>query len=195
MRDIRSFSDIHSHLIGAGDDTVVSLAYDRTIPSEGYYSIGLHPWQTDLSAEAVTEAIAEVRRKAADERVVAIGECGIDRLRGSDIETQIDIFRRHVAISEDLAKPLIIHAVRSFDLLLALKKELHPRQLWIIHGFRGKVALARQLIDAGFSLSYGEKFNPEAVAITPDDRLFTETDESALSITTIRQQVLAHQKK
>lgn len=189
MRDIRSFSDIHSHHPGAGDDTVVSLDYDRAIPSEGYYSIGLHPWQTDMTAEALAAAIDEVRRKATDERVVAIGECGIDRLRGGDINTQTDIFRRHVDISESLGKPLIIHAVRSFDMLLSLKKEIKPQQLWIIHGFRGKAALARQLLDAGFALSYGERFNPEAVALTPAGSLFTETDESTLPIAVIRQYI------
>ena len=194
MRDIRSFTDIHSHHQGAGDDTVVSLDYDRAIPTDGYYSIGLHPWQTDMPADNLAAAVDEVSRKAADGRVVAIGECGIDRLRGGDIETQTDIFRRHVAISEAYEKPLIIHAVRSFDLLLALKKELRPRQLWIIHGFRGKGAVARQLLDAGFALSYGEKFNPEAIAITPADRLFTETDESPLPITTIRQLILTDRK-
>lgn len=194
MRDIHSFKDIHSHHPDAGDDTIVSLDYDRAIPADGYYSIGLHPWQTDMPSDVLTEAINEVSRKASDGRVVAIGECGIDRLRGGDIETQTKIFRQHVAISETVAKPLIIHAVRSFDLLLALKKELKPRQLWIIHGFRGKAALARQLLDAGFALSYGEKFNPEAVAITPFDRLFTETDESPLPITTIRQKIHSRQK-
>lgn len=178
MKSIADFADIHSHNHTAGDDTIVNLDYCEPVPAEGYYSIGLHPWHTDMPNDALAAAIDEVRRKASDKRIVAIGECGIDRLRGATIDTQTSVFRQHVAISEIVAKPLIIHAVRSFDILLSLKKELKPQQLWIIHGFRGKAALARQLLDAGFALSYGEKFNPEALAITPADRLFTETDNT-----------------
>ena len=50
------------------------------------------------------------------------------------------------------------------------------------HGFRGNARVARQLLDAGFYLSYGQYFNPEAVRITPIDRLLVETDESPLPI-------------
>lgn len=195
MKSITDFADIHSHNRNAGDDAIVSLNYCDAVPARGYYSIGLHPWHTDLGREALERAIGEVKAKASGERVIAIGECGIDLLRGADADTQTDIFRRHVAISEAVSKPLIIHAVRSFDRLLALRKELRPQQLWIIHGFRGKAALARQLLDAGFALSYGEKFNPESVAITPADRLFTETDESTLPIADIRRNIIAAKER
>lgn len=194
MKDIRSFIDIHSHHSDAGDETIVSLNYDQKIPADGYYSIGIHPWHTNMSIDSLSKAIDEIQRKVANKRVIAIGECGIDRLRGADINTQIKVFCQHVAISEAVGKPLIIHAVRSFDLLLALKKELNPQQLWIIHGFRGKASLAKQLLNAGFALSYGEKFNSDAVAITPSNLLFTETDESTLPIYTIRQNILFYKR-
>ena len=56
---------------------------------------------------------------------------------------------------------------------------------WIIHGFRGKEILAEQLLRAGFYLSIGERFNPDAVRAIPDSRLLLETDTSSYSISQI----------
>ena len=47
---------------------------------------------------------------------------------------------------------------------------------WIVHGFRGGPALARQLLDAGFDLSFGLRYNKESFDITPTERRYRETD-------------------
>ena len=65
----------------------------------------------------------------------------------------------------------------------------NPSQKWIVHGFRGKPQLAGQLLKAGIDLSFGEKFNPESIQITPIERLFIETDESAMPIERIYEQI------
>ena len=62
---------------------------------------------------------------------------------------------------------------------------------WVVHGFRGNARVAGQLLDAGFYLSYGERFNPEALAITPADSLLAETDESLLPIDEIHRRLAA----
>jgi TatD DNase family protein len=69
--------------------------------------------------------------------------------------------------------------------LLEIKKQLKPKQLWIVHGFRGKPELARQLLKSDCAISYGEHFNVESVRNTPLDKLFIETDESLQNIETI----------
>lgn len=192
MKDIRDFKDIHSHRMNCcNDETLVCLSFDDDVKSEGFYSIGLHPWKTDMDKQSLEQAMNEVTLKASHRNVVAVGECGIDRLRGADIKVQTEIFRRHIALSEQLHKPLIIHAVKSYDIILRLKKELKPSQLWIIHGFRGKPETARQLTDNGIALSFGEKFNSESVLVTPADLLFTETDESDKDIAEIRKNILS----
>ncbi len=192
MKNIHDFLDIHSHhLSNAGDRTIVNLDYQDDVPKMGYYSIGLHPWQTDMTEEKLQSAMEKVREKSSSDRIVAIGECGIDRLRGGEIEKQVSIFKKHISISENVCKPMIIHAVKSFDILLQIRKEINPSQLWIIHGFRGKENVARQLIEKGFALSYGERFNPLSVAATPADLLFTETDESSVDIEEIRKRIEA----
>ena len=86
-------------------------------------------------------------------------------------------------------KPLLIHSVKATDLILQLNKEFKPKQPWIMHGFRGNKTHAEQLINAGIFISFGEKYNPEAVRICPSEKLFLETDESAINIKRLYSQI------
>lgn len=149
-------------------------------------SVGIHPWSLDILSDGWLEKMTKI---ADDKRIVMIGECGLDKNISVLLDKQIDVFIKHIALSELLKKPLIIHCVRYFNELMALKKQYKPKQKWIVHGFRGKPQLAEQLLKAGMDLSFGEKFNSESVISTPIDRLFVETDESNVSIETIYEQI------
>ena len=83
---------------------------------------------------------------------------------------------RHVALSERLGKPLLLHVVRAYAEILALHKRVRPSQPWIVHGFRGKPALALQLVKAGFYLSVGPDCPQATVDVIPLERLLHETD-------------------
>ena len=144
-----------------------------------YCSIGIHPWDVHL---ADTLMIVELEKLAANKMVVAIGECGLDKNSTASIKEQDYYFERQVMLSEKLGKPLIIHAVASFNEIMAMKKRMQPKQAWIIHGFRGKPELAKQLLKMGFALSFGEKFNPLSVEVTPLHQLCIETDVSCMRI-------------
>ncbi|MDE6277815.1 MAG: TatD family hydrolase [Muribaculaceae bacterium] len=171
-RSIESFENIHAHGLPPGGDKVLSIRPGEEMAPEGFYSVGVHPWDTpvDGSALAAVEALAE-----GDARVVAIGECGLDKLRGAGLPEQEEIFEAQIAIAERLGLPLIIHCVRAQDRLLHLRRK-HPGGRWILHGFRGGAASARQLLDAGIDLSFGDRYNPEAFEATPAERRFRETD-------------------
>lgn len=171
--------DIHTHRPELHPHAIISVMPRLFVPEpHRYYSVGIHPWQ---SAETTSLDIELLGQIAKHPQVVAIGECGIDRLQGAAIERQQEIFAAHVRLSEELQKPLILHVVKAYDLLLKIHKQIHPRQRWIIHGFRGKATTARQLIDAGCDLSYGEKYQCAALQTTPLDKLWIESDESTLS--------------
>ncbi len=150
------------------------------------YSMGIHPWHTDSLPPDWKQRLDRAARQPG---VVAIGEAGLDRLRGADLDTQLRVLERHVALSEELQLPLILHVVKAFNEIIALRRRLRPQQRWIIHGFRGKPQLARQLLDHGFDISLGEHFNPDTAAIIPSDRLHFETDTSPLPIATIATRV------
>lgn len=175
--------DIHHHGASAPENAVTSFSLGEPVPQgNGALSVGIHPWHTENGASAfpmLEQVIAE------NPRIVAIGETGLDLLRGATLETQTEIFRRHVELSERLGMPLIIHSVRAIHLILQLHKELSPRQNWAIHGFRGNPTQAQQLTSRGIYLSYGERFYTESLAVTPVDFILAETDESPKSITEI----------
>lgn len=143
---------------------------------DGSISVGIHPWNADKVDEAVWQRLAAMLD---DPRVVAIGEIGLDRARGPQMDVQQDVFRRQLVMAEERGLPVVIHSVRATDLLLALRKALKPKVQWIFHGYRGNAAQARQLLDAGIDLSFGLKYNPEAYDAVPPDRRYHETDMDA----------------
>lgn len=129
------------------------------------------------------EIVAEEQEKIARHpQVIAIGETGLDRLISTSMETQINVFKQQIQLAEQVQKPLIIHAVRTFNELIRLKQQIKPSVAWIIHGFRGKKQIAEQLVKHGFYLSFGEKYQEEALRHTPLNRIFLETDESTQPI-------------
>ncbi|MDE6310400.1 MAG: TatD family hydrolase [Muribaculaceae bacterium] len=171
-RDIASFDNIHAHGIAPGPDRVLSISPGDSMDPQGFYSIGIHPWDTP----APPEKLEELERIASgDSRVVAIGECGLDKLRGAALPEQESAFEAQIVLAERLGLPLIIHCVRAQDRLLKLRRK-HPSGRWIVHGFRGGAPAAQQLLDAGIDLSYCERYNDEAFRITPPGRRFRETD-------------------
>lgn len=177
-------TDIHTHHTTADDayTTIVNCGESIT-PESTKCSVGLHPWM--ISSDWVQRMTA-IATAAESTQVKAIGECGIDLVKGTaDEQTQTAVLRKHIELSERLQKPLILHIVKGQEAIMRLRKEYTPTQAWLIHGFRGKPQQATQYINAGFHLSYGSKFNKEALAATPTDRLFVESDESDTPLTDI----------
>lgn len=166
-------SDAHTHILK--HDAVVNRYPGDPMPQGYLYSVGIHPWHT---ADATPQQWQLLEQLASRPDVVAIGETGLDKLSSVPFATQLDAFRRHIALSERTGKPLIIHNVRANQELIALRSSLRPSRPWIIHGFRGKPQLARMFLDHGFYLSLGPTHNPDTLAIIPPDRLLHETDQS-----------------
>ena len=184
--------DIHTHAtVDSGYIAVRNLTFNNedTIfgsDEKGLFSLGIHPWN---AGEYSDELMNKLDYLTNDNRMIAIGECGLDKNSKYPLDLQIHVFEQQIKLSEKVCKPLIIHCVGCFNELFELKKKLNPCQLWIIHGFRGKPELAQQALKAGCELSFGEHFNKESILITPFKHLFVETDESLLSINEIYQQI------
>ena len=173
--DLHSFSDIHTHG-HVGPDVVCSIEPSEPLIGDygqAWYSVGIHPWST-VSAVS-DDTFDRLEAMAADPRVVAVGEAGLDAVRGGDAAIQEDVFVRQALLAEKVEKPLVVHCVRRYGRILELHKAISPRQLWIIHGFRGKPELARQLSAAGIGISLALP-RPEIEAIVPPSLLFHDTD-------------------
>lgn len=152
------------------------------------FSVGVHPWDTASGdASGLERSLQLLRTIATDHRVLAIGEAGLDSLRGAADDVQEAVLKRQIELSETSVKPLVIHCVRRYDRMLHLQREMRPQQPWIWHGFRGKPELVRQILAASPCnyISLGERFNPHAAACIPSHRLLAETDESLLTINQI----------
>lgn len=166
------FIDFHTHHSPEQQDVVAVV--------DGRDTWGIHPWRTDEFFSAAGEGAALLRPKGSLSEVLAIGECGLDALRGGEMERQEELFRQHVGLSEEARKPLVVHCVRALDRLLRLHRELRPQMPWMLHGFRGKPQQLRSLLDAGLYVSFGFRHNVGSLRLCPIEKLLLETDDDAL---------------
>lgn len=187
------YIDIHSHKPANSPDEIVVFNCDynsRIIPT---CSVGVHPWNSMnvySDHDFIEKSIERVRTKAAKPEVVAIGEAGLDKLRGADISIQLDLFTKQIEISETTEKPLIIHCVKYVDEILELRRKMRPKQKWILHGYRNKVEQAKTFHSHGIDVSFGKYHNERALHTAYKlGCLWLETDESDLDIRTHYQNV------
>ena len=192
------YIDIHIHggAPASGIFILESLmAHEKKLPSEVQgiaYTFGIHPWF--LNEQNYKQLIASVKNSVRHPGIIAIGEAGFDRLRGPSAELQRKVFEEQITISEELNKPVVIHCVRGWDELLSVHKKLKPKMQWLIHGFRGNVELASQLLSKGMFLSFWFDFvlRPESAGLLralPEDRIFLETDGADVDIRDIYKKV------
>lgn len=181
--------DFHTHNLSLPPGTgIVCLPQEMILTpkqflpaSGGLYAAGIHPWWTMEPDFDLARHLEGLQQLAIHPQVVQIGECGLDLCvttadREASMALQLEVFHAQIALSEQVGKPMTLHIVRAYDRLLALHKTLAPQQKWTVHGFRGKPALARQLLAAGMDLSFGPKRNDEAYRLVPPERRRDETD-------------------
>lgn len=181
------YLDIHRHAaIAAPQKDVLTLfnlyAGFLSASAEKCYSFGLHPWYiTNLSTDM------EGLTKAANAKnVKAIGECGLDAIKGGPFELQVAAFEAQIQLANNLDKPLIIHCVKAFPQVLSLLTKAHVPV--VFHGFNKKLTVASEIIEKGYYLSFGAALlNPQTAASRvfaeiPLNRVFLETDAAEMDI-------------
>ncbi|MEO7665304.1 MAG: TatD family hydrolase [Candidatus Limnocylindrales bacterium] len=213
MRLVDSHCHLQSERFGADADAVIEAA--RTagverilVPGWNAWSssaaldlVDRHPWMDAAvgvhphDAAKVTDAEwAGIVAAAADPRVVAIGETGLDFDRVfSPIPDQLQNLRRNLRLASDAGKPAILHCrskAGERDAQDALLNEVRAvRGLRpIIHSFSGPLDYAVAMLDLGASISIsglafrgGEESTASVAAIVPADRLLVETDSPFLT--------------
>ena len=185
------YYDIHTHKpsIHPEDIAIVNIIVKEDdivncqLPTVN--SIGVHPWYINNPKKQ----LEQLHSLASNPQIVAIGEAGLDKLTETPLSTQEEVFIAQAKLAEEIRKPLIIHCVKAWPELIAARKDISPKTPWVIHGFRGNEILAEQLIHQGFLLSFGEKFNPDALQKAWPSSILTETDDSEIDIRTIYNQL------
>ncbi len=181
------YINFHTHQTSSNNFLEILHVEYLNASKGSFFSRGIHPWSVNdsLIKWDLFEQICTQRS------CVAIGECGLDFLKNPNYAAeQIEVFKRQIALSEKLKKPMVLHVVKSFDKILQFKKDLQPKQAWVVHGFNKNSTLAGQLIDAGFYLSFGAHVLTKSelaktIKNVPLSRIFLETDNAAISIKVI----------
>jgi len=176
-----SYLNLHTHLFTDKHDILEIVnqyprEFDAAIP---HYSIGIHPWYLDVNH--VDEELAIIESKLQFENCLAVGECGLDKRIAIPLSLQSEVFEKQLHLAQKYAKPVILHCVAAFQELIAIKNQLKITVPMIVHGFSKNEIIAKQLVDAGFYLSFGKYLlrNPELETVfktIPNDRFFLETD-------------------
>ena len=174
--------DFHTHCLQA-EHAIINADACRFFPQAGKcYSVGVHPWLAEQDAAAQWE---RVQALAAHPQVVAIGETGLDSLRGAPLAAQMLLFEHHIALANQVGKPLVVHMVRTSQQVLQVWRRCQHHVSCAIHGFRGNARVVQPLVEAGVYISFGEHFNAEALRQVPLCQILAETDESTLPIADI----------
>ncbi|MDI9227582.1 TatD family hydrolase, partial [Serratia bockelmannii] len=115
------------------------------------FSCGVHPLNLEEGYD-----YAELRRLAAAEQVVALGETGLDYFYQKDnLELQQDSFREHIRIGRDLNKPVIVHTREARADTLAILREENAQDCGgVLHCFTEDLTTAEALLDLGFYISF-----------------------------------------
>ena len=158
------------------------------------YSYGVHPWWLDEKDYDPEQDLRRLKEMLDQDKLAAIGETGIDSLHEAPLALQAEVFEKHILLSEQYRKPLIIHNVKGNDTVLRLHRTLHPRQAWILHGFNGTAEEAVQLTGKGLYLSVGtallfkNRKIIQSIKSIPLEYLFFETDTAECGVEAVYDQ-------
>jgi TatD DNase family protein len=203
------FTDSHCHLTMSNADEVIERAHAQgvrgfVVPGtrlddapqavaiaqrhdDVWAAVGFHPHEAKDCDDA---AFAEVERLAREDRVVAIGEAGLDyHYMHSPREIQREVFMRHIALAKKLDLPIIIHNRESTEDLVDLLSSAEARGArGILHSYTESVEIARKLIDLGYFISFSGIVTfrsadalREVARALPGDRVLIETDTPFLA--------------
>ena len=149
---------------------------------------GIHPHEAATYDEQV-EAV--IREQARDERILAIGEIGLDYYYDhADRAVQRSVFSRQLQTAVDLDLPVVIHSRDADEDTRAILEEFSPalRRKGVIHSFTSGLALAEYCLAEGFMLGFNgiATFNRadnvrEVIAATPVSQILLETDAPYLT--------------
>lgn len=186
------FLDFHAHQRKPAEKEIViqSLFLQNDLITNTsdkiFFTSGLHPWHADqLSIEEVKTRLEQFIHSKS---IIAVGEAGLDKLKGPDLDVQIEVFKQHMEIAEKYNLPLIVHSVKTHNEILKLKIESKSKVPWVIHHFNGGKQIATDFIKQGFYLSVSKHINNEKSKINhylgelPIEKIFLETDDFNIDI-------------
>ncbi len=155
-------------------------------------AVAIHPNEAPVYAEQgmLDEAIAVIDELAAQPRVRAIGETGLDffRTEGDGLPAQFESFEAHIALAKKHGLAMQIHDRDAHDAVLETLERVGAPERTVFHCFSGDDEMARVAADRGYWLSFAGNVTfknaqnlRDALAVTPRERILVETDAPFLT--------------
>ena len=186
LRTLPEHGVVHAVLAGTTmEDSAagIALAHAHEIL---YAAVGIHP---ENCGDFRPEHLTEIRALAQEDKVVAIGEIGLDYYwpENPPRDLQQQVLRQQLALAQELQLPVIIHDRDAHADTMDIVREF-PRVRGVFHCFAGSVEMARELVDRGWYLSFNgaatfknARKAPEVIQVVPMERLMIETDAPYLT--------------
>jgi TatD DNase family protein len=174
--------------VGTDVDTsraAIELAALEALPVEVWATVGLHPHEASRGTDGLEALLAT---PSAD-RIVAIGECGLDYFyEHSPRELQLVALREQLALANAHDLAVVLHVRDAFDDLFDLLEQTGVPPRTVVHCFTGGPSEARRCVEAGMVVSISgivtfKNAGPirDALQEVPLDRLMVETDSPFLA--------------
>lgn len=150
-------------------------------------TVGVHPHNASAVREEIYGALRELARR---DKVVAIGEIGLDyHYNFSPRDVQLEVFRRHLRIARETGMPIVIHTREAWaDTARLLREEWDDALGGVFHCFTEGPAQAEEALELGFHCGLGGVVTypkaealREAVRLLPLERILLETDAPYLA--------------
>lgn len=187
MRENHKANVSHMLCVSVHPDDWQNMA-DLTQPYPNIFlSFGIHPG--DIKDNDINFSLEDFLPYLADQRVIAIGETGLDYHYGGDHPLQKAIFECQIEAANRYQKPLIIHTREAREDTIAIMKDSHADIAGgVMHCFTEDWAMAKAALDLGFYISFSGivTFNNaeslrDVARKVPLDRLLIETDSPYLT--------------
>lgn len=156
-----------------------------------YAAVGIHPHDAE-EVKDIPKLIKFLEKLAKENKIVAIGECGLDYysfdqgkfrkdLSPETKNKQKEVFKAQLKLSQKLKLPVIIHNRESHDDLLEIIKDFKGKG--VIHCFSGDKKFLKEVLDLGFYVGFDGNITfknaldlQEIVKAAPIDKILVETD-------------------
>ncbi len=174
--------------VGADMESSVAACEMAAAHDHIYCSVGIHPHDASRVNDKCYEIITDLVAK--NEKVVAIGEIGLDFFRDhSPRDIQEKVFRRFIRMARELSLPIIIHDRDAHELTINILKEERAAEVGgVLHCFSGDLCMARECTSMGFYISIpgtitfpNNESLREVVRGIKTENLLLETDSPYLS--------------
>lgn len=167
---------------GSYERTVEALQYNANV----YCMAAAHPHNADRYTPEIETGIVKFIE---ENNAVGFGEAGLDfHYNLSTPDNQRRVFRRQIAMADELQLPLIIHSRNAEPEVMSTLEEAKFGRPVVFHCYTGSIEDAREILARGYHLSISgivtfkkTEFLREIAAMVPLDRIFTETDSPYLS--------------